>query len=536
MLHHLGFGAVVAAHIGQPAVVARAAVDALGRARDAARQRQRKLRAKAGREVDGVLHRVAPAATQRQRAQLGVGLFQVRHRRNNAMLKDLERDHIFNADAHRVAGEAFGVRHHDLAGGRAKGSAQRGHLGRGAAAARGREGLVRDEYGLRGNRAPVDAEAALGGGDQLVHHVGDMVDIQAGAVEGAVARFAAQQLDYAAHATLAHRVFAFDHQRACAHAQDRAVAAAVERQRGLGHAVVGGSGAGGQEARADPLHQPLASDVVGGNHQHAPAASVSHPVFGQCNRLRGAGTGRIHVGVRAARADILGELAVAHRQNAEDKAPVEFIGRALQLLAQRANPARQLGQRGRVAGVAAQVFERGKLRAAAFPLVVALELVGHAVEAGEGAGENHASFIAQGLGQQPALGQEGAQAGLLIRLHQRDARFAQRVEAGGDCELGGDVECFDQLGRHAILAAQVECARARGQLDHVVRIGERFKTAATVFALHQPRDALGEHVGAEALGDQVDELLAMQDAQGVVGVHHRLFRARQAQARAADHH
>jgi hypothetical protein len=96
-----------------------------------------------------------------------------------------------------------------------------------------------------------------------------------------LAGLAAQQLDDAAHAALAHRVLALDHQRTGAHAQDRAVAAAVEGQRGLFHLVVGGRGARGQEARADPAHQVLAGHVVGAEHDHAAAAAVADPVFGQ---------------------------------------------------------------------------------------------------------------------------------------------------------------------------------------------------------------------------------------------------------------
>src|SRR5690349_16866921 len=108
-----------------------------------------------------------------------------------------------------------------------------------------------------------------------------MVDIKARAVVGAVGGFAAEQLDHAAHAALAHGILAFDNHGACAHADDHAVAAAVERQRRFFHAVVGGGSAGRQKARADPSHQVLAGHVVGGDHQHAAAAPAANPVFGE---------------------------------------------------------------------------------------------------------------------------------------------------------------------------------------------------------------------------------------------------------------
>ena len=83
--------------------------------------------------------------------------------------------------------------------------------------------------------------------------------------------------------------------------------------------------------------------------------------------------------------------------------------------------------------------------------VVAGELVGEAVAAGEGAGEDDAGLIAQRFGQHPAIGQIFAGAGALEGLHQRDARLAQRVQTGGHGQLRGHVEGLDQLGRHAVL-------------------------------------------------------------------------------------
>ncbi len=102
--------------------------------------------------------------------------------------------------------------------------------------------------------------------------------------------------------------------------------------------------------------------------------------------------------------------------------------------------------------------------------------------------------------------------------------------------MRGHVEGLDQLGRHAVLLSQVKRAGAAGQLDDLGRIGDGLETAAAVFALHHAGDALVDDQVAEALRDEIDELLAAQDAQGVVGVHHRLIRAGQTQPRAADYH
>ena len=308
---------------------------------------------------------------------------------------------------------------------------------------------------------------------QALHHLADVVHVQPRAVVGAVHRLAAQQLDDAAHAALAHGVLALHHQAAGAHAQDRAMAAPVEGQRGLVHPVVGGRRAHGQEARAHPLHQVVAGHVVAAQHQHPAAAAAADPVLGDGHALGCTGAGRVDVGVGAACADVLGELAVAHAQDAEDEAAVELVGLPLHLLAQIGDAAVDLLQGLHVAGVTPQVLQHGQLHAPVLPGEVAAELLGEAVAAGEGAGEDHAGLVAQRVGQHPAVGQEFAGAGLAPGLHQRDARLAQRVQAGGEAVLGGDVQRLDQLRRHAVLLGQVELAGAAGQLEHLGEVGDR---------------------------------------------------------------
>ena len=182
---------------------------------------------------------------------------------------------------------------------------------------------------MRGDGLAVEAKAALAGSDQAFHDHGDVVDVQPRAVEGAVARFAAQQLDDAAHAALADGVLALNDESAGAHAHDRAVAAPVEGQGGFGHLVLGGGRADGQEARANPLHQAVAGDVIAANDDHAAAPAAADPVFSDRDRLGGAGAGGVDLGIGAARAHVLGELAVAHRQDAEEEAAVEDVRLAL---------------------------------------------------------------------------------------------------------------------------------------------------------------------------------------------------------------
>ncbi len=535
-LDHFQPRPIVAADTIQPVLVAQAIVDALEAARDAAGQCQADLRAESRRQVQRIVHRITPTPAQVQHAQLRIHLLEVGHWRHDAMLQDLDRDDVLYTNAHGVAGEALGVGNHDVVGSLAKGVTQGHYLGRGAAAAGGREGLVGHEDGLGGYGVAVQPEAAFGRCDQVLHHQADMVYVQTRAMVGAVACLAAKYLDNAAHASLAHGVFAFHHQGTGPHAQDRAVTAAVKGQRGLVHPIVRGGCTQGQEAGTHPFHQAVAGDVVTAQYQDPAAAAGADPILGQRHSLGRAGTGGVDVGVGPTGADVLGELAVAHSQNAEDEAAVELIGLALELLPHLADAAVDLLQRGRVTSIAAQVLQQGQLAEAVLPGVVAGELLSKAVAARKRAGEDHSSLVAQGLWQQPAVGEILAGAGLAPGLYQRDARLSQGVEPGGEAILGRDVQRLHQLLRHSILRRQVELASTAGQLDYFLWVLDYLEAAAAVLGLDQPRDALVEDALAEPLRDQVDELLAAQDAQGVVRVHHRLVGPRQAQPGAGDHH
>ena len=73
---------------------------------------------------------------------------------------------------------------------------------------------------------------------------------------------------------------------------------------------------------------------------------------------------------------------------------------------------------------------------------------------------------------------------------------------------------------------EIKVAGAARQLDHVVRVVDGLKMPAAVFVFDQARDALVDHTLAEAFGDQIHELLAAQNAQGVVGIHDCFYAGR----------
>ena len=161
---------------------------------------------------------------------------------------------------------------------------------------------------------------------RLLHHLADVLDIQACAMEGAVGGDCAQHFADGPNAALARGFRALDHQGRGAHAHDHAVTPAIERNGCFFHDVVGGGGSAGQEAGAEPTDQMVGSDVVGRDDDHAAAPPGADPVLRHRNRLRGARAGGVDLRVGTAGADELGKLRVSHRQHSEQKTPVEDVG------------------------------------------------------------------------------------------------------------------------------------------------------------------------------------------------------------------
>ena len=126
-----------------------------------------------------------------------------------------------------------------------------------------------------------------------------------------------------------------------------------------------------------------------GDDDHAAAAPGADPVLGQAHRLGGARAGRVHLGVGPAGADVLGELRVAHGEDAEEEAAIE--DEAVLVEERSVSWIRRSSSARAAAGVPlspsrdAQVPEHGELVPAAAVHVVSRQLLGEGVEAGEGA-------------------------------------------------------------------------------------------------------------------------------------------------------
>ena len=233
------------------------------------------------------------------------------------------------------------------------------------------------------------------------------------------------------------------------------------RSKGSAASSTTSSVAAAPEARKPaPIQPSSVSDVASSaattiTRRQRPARIQSSAIV---DGLRRARARRVDLRVRAARADQLGELRVAHGQDAEQEPAVERVGLLLEQAAEVVDAPVDLGERDlvRVAVVehpVAQRLQRGQPLAVHAVDRVAGDLVGHLVEAGEGGGEDHAGVVAQRVGQPPAVGELGALRGRAVVLHEREAGVAQGVDAGADGQL-----CLASQGLHA-LGVDIELLR-----------------------------------------------------------------------------
>ncbi len=121
----------------------------------------------------------------------------------------------------------------------------------------------------------------------------------------------------------------------------------------------------------------------------------------------------------------------------------------------------------------------------------------------------------------------------LVAHDQRDAGIAQGVEANGNRELGDAVEGGAAVGGNAEFIFQIEGASAACQLDDIGDVVDGLEGWSAVVALDQAGDVLVEHGLAQARGDEIDELIAAQNA-GEIGVVENVVGSGQAQGSAGD--
>ena len=199
-----------------------------------------------------------------------------------------------------------------------------------------------------------------------------------------------------------------------------------------------------------------------------------------------------------ARPDQLGELGVPHRQHAEQEAAVERVaGPARASRSQVVDAAVDLGQRDASVPVGSRTSARSASSAASCSRRMRRSRsasTSSAKSSSPGKAEAKITPVSSRsvVGQRPAVGQLGAARRRLVVLDERDAGVAQRVDAGGDGQLGLAPERGEPVGVDAELLAEVERAGARRQLDHVGGAVDRLEARAAVLALDEPRDVLVE--------------------------------------------
>ena len=421
------------------------------------------MRAEARGEAQRVLQVVVAALGKVYAGQFGVRFLIVRDRRDYARVQRADGYHVLQRRAHGVAGEAFHVAHHHFVHAGAEGFLERFDLGRGAAAAGRGVGLVRHEHRVRRHLLFLQAVNILHLLHEVLHHGGHVVGVQPGGVESGVRALGKEQAGQRLHAAGAHEGLVLYHHGHGGSADDKAVAAAVERQGRFGDVLLGGGRARGQEAGHGPFLYLLAGDVVGAYHYHALALARAYPGFGDVDRLGGGGAGRAHVDAGAFGANPLRELAVGYRYHFQQ----EVLAEGVRVLAGSGLVVREIAlqpraQRGlvRLGGqlVHYLVVNLPQLLGGA-ARVFMVEVMGHFLDDrlyhGEGRREYHAGLGGHRFGQRPFFGQVAARGGLLVIMDQRQARVLQRQHAGAYGHLERGVQRLGHGMRQAELGLDV---------------------------------------------------------------------------------
>ncbi len=472
------------------------------------------LGAEAGAQAQSKPFRLEAALGEVQRPELGIHLPEVGHRGHDPGLEHLGRQGVFDAHGHGVPGVALGVGHYDAVGIVSEHAAQC-HRFRGRTPAPGRRvGLVRDEHGVSGDLVPIQPPAGFDLGDEALHDAHDVLHVETATVEGAVGHDGVHDLADGREPSLRGRVHVLHDERGAAHADNEPVATPVEGERGVFHPGVVGRRAGGEETGPEPREEAVRGDVVRGQDDDAATASRLDPVPGQGGGLGRAGACAVRPDVGPPRADVLGELGVAHAQDPEEEPPVEDV---------RVLGDRPFQLRDPVIQHPVRAFEglpcRAQLREPLPPrpvVVVLLDDLREGVQRPESGGEDDAGVVLHGLGQPPTVGQPRPGRRGLVAHDQRDARVLQSFDARRDGQARHPVQRRQPVLRISVLPVQLQRATFRHKLDDVIRVVDDLEARLAVRALHQPRDAVVRHGPAHLVRHAADELLAPEDPLDVV--------------------
>ncbi len=144
---------------------------------------------------------------------------------------------------------------------------------------------------------------------------------------------------------------------------------------------------------------------------------------------------------------------MAHRQDAEEEAPVEVERILFDFGPELGDPRVERGHRCRVAfaDLRAQAFELFQPPSSGLVGLEPLDDLRIGVVSGEGGAEDDSRVVLHFLGERPPRRKLRPGRGGLVSHHERDPGVAQRLDPGGDGQLGHPVQRGHPVGRIAEL-------------------------------------------------------------------------------------
>ena len=278
-------------------------------------------------------------------------------------------------------------------------------------------------------------------------------------------------------------------------------------------------------------------NIIRGNNDHAAAAAGLDPVAGEPDRLSAAGARSVGRRVWAARADILGELRMAHREHPEKEPAVKFVDILLNFESQRPNaPLDLFGNTITRSGLGCQIEQTAQfpqpLPADAVFIKIGDNLFIRII-AGESRGEEDSGIVPDLIRKLPSVGKIRSLGRGFIAHDQRDSGVAQSVDPGADCKLGHPIQRGHAVFRKSEIPDEIEFLGAGGKFDHVRHAFDRFELCFTPVGFHKARDIFLNHLTAQVRRDLADEHVAAQDALHI-GIVENAVHARKAQRSAGD--
>ena len=469
------------------------------------------MRAEACGKMNAVLKLFGLASGKGEIRELGRKVGEVGNGRRLILDQRFHHHRIFDSRTQSVAGEALGVGNGHLAGFLTEGFAQSLDLGIGASAAGRGVGLVGHEDGFRCVLASNEAVALLHAGDKASHLFREVLLVDAGGVEGAVADVGSKNIGLAFETTVKDGVFSLHDKRDSASAEDGAVALGVEGLGGLGDVLFDAAGTHGQEAGGDPGGLGRVGGGFTTNHNDALAAAGTDPVFCGGARLGGGGAGAGEKQVGTLGLDHLRKVGRTQGNGVDDELTVELIRGLGLLLLQTEEPVGEATLNIGIRYFLHEIVVHGLhlFEGLCRELLTAISL--HFAQEGlpplkkRGHDDTGGRLHLFGQGKALADGTPTGSGG--PTTNQGNARVAQGINACGHAEADADVVVVLDAEIFTLEVSELAC-----KLDHLVKGSDGHHAGVAIGRLVNTHDVLVEHGAALSLGEAFDHVLTADDA------------------------